>query len=128
MGKRLTDPDRHARLDAQAANVQAALEAGQQRLALMQAQWRKLAWQQRHDRRRRWGALLDELGLLALDEAVRREVVSVAYTMVQRHGGRMPRTTDPEWAEWTAAESLCIPAEDGGTGMQQEPVTKEGTP
>jgi hypothetical protein len=92
MGKRLTDAERQVRLAEQAQQAKTALQESQRRLAGIQAKQRKVAQAQTHTRRLKWGGMLDTLGLLQLDDTTLHEVLTVARTIVERHGARMPWT------------------------------------
>jgi hypothetical protein len=67
-----------------------------QELAKLAARQRAAAKQARVKRRLRWARMLEQLGLLNLDDAALQEVLTVAYHLVQ--GGHAHRATSPEVA------------------------------
>ena len=83
--------DRLAKAEAKA---KAQRDAGQRKLQIIRAAQRKAAKAAHHQRRLRWGTMLDHVGLLALEDETLKEVLRVAYRLVQ--DGRVS-WRDPEF-------------------------------
>ena len=105
-----------AQLESQKARAKARADAAHREQRKLDAQMRAVAREATEKRRLRWAKIAEQVGLFQLDDITLREVLTVAYAMVQRHGGRMPRTTDahdPVMAELEGVEVLVLVREDG---------------
>jgi hypothetical protein len=85
-----------AQLEAQEAKARARADAANRQVRMVQAQRRKVEEEVAHQRRLEGGTLLEELGLLRLDDDTLSEVLRMAVRLVTERPEITRNGTHPE--------------------------------
>jgi len=91
---RFKDPK--AALLAQKEAMKKQEDARKKRLAVIDAKLREVERKEATKRQLKWGRILDRLGILQLDDALVKEVLSWAYAHVRDHAGLAERRDEIE--------------------------------
>ena len=110
-------------LEAQKARAKARGDAAKREQRTLEAQMRAVERKTTEKRRLRWATIAEQIGLFQLDDTTLQEVLTVALAMVNRHGGRMPRTTGDNAtgiAELGGIEVLVLERDCAPDGMEDD--------
>jgi hypothetical protein len=109
--------DVHARIRLAKQDARKKIADGRQALRRAEAAERKQAKADREARQRKWGRILDQLGLLDLDDRALQEVLTVAYRLIQ--DGRV------QWLE-PAPSCDVLPQTDAAVQAEVDRLIAEG--
>jgi hypothetical protein len=99
-------------LNSQEAKAKERAQSAQRKLKRVQAQKRKAAQKATEERRLRWAAIAERVGLFELDDDTLQEVLTIACAILQKQGDYLP-FNDTGIEELNGVDMLILTDEDG---------------